>query len=112
MGEGWLLRDGKVLASTERPETFAECVRVLVTLETTTALALPRWCSAHTFGSGAPMDVAFLDWRGDVMALVRLSRKRFAFPRPRARTVLMAPSGSFERWQLQIGDSLEFRDMA
>jgi uncharacterized membrane protein (UPF0127 family) len=34
---------------------------------------------------------------------------RFACPVPKARTVIEARAGSFERWGLRVGDPIEIR---
>jgi Uncharacterized ACR, COG1430 len=112
MREGWLLRDGQVLASMERPDLLAECVHFVLAREVSNVVVAPGWCAAHTLRRSCAMDVAFLDGRSTVMALVRLPRRRIALPRLRAHFVLSAPAGSIERWQLQIGDCVELRDVA
>lgn len=73
-------------------------------------LLLPHCRSVHTLGMRFPIDVAFLDRRGRVVALVapmrrwRLGRTRF-----RAAQVLEAEAGAFERWNVAVGDVLEVR---
>jgi uncharacterized membrane protein (UPF0127 family) len=53
------------------------------------------------------IDVAFLDRQMCVVDVVSLAPWRMALPRLRARMVLEAQAGAFERWGLRIGDELE-----
>ncbi|MCI0586076.1 MAG: DUF192 domain-containing protein [Planctomycetes bacterium] len=65
--------------------------------------------SFHSFGARAPVDVAFLDARLRVVALVRSHRpRRPALPPPGATSVLVAREGSFSAGRLEVGDLLEW----
>lgn len=74
------------------------------------ALLLPHCRSVHTLGMRFPIDVAFLDAEGRVVGLVApMPRWRVGRARWRARRVLEAEAGAFDRWQLVVGDVLEIR---
>ena len=67
-----------------------------------------RWI--HTFGLRFALDVAYLDEDGVVLKMVRMSRYRLGAPVWKARTVIEAQAGAFERWGLHVGDVVEVRD--
>ena len=74
------------------------------------ALLLPRCRSVHTMGMRFAIDVAFLDRSGCVVDVVAPMRPwRLGHLRLRARQVLEAEAGAFERWRLAAGDVLEVR---
>jgi uncharacterized membrane protein (UPF0127 family) len=110
MQTGWLLRDGEVLAGADLAEGFWDRNRGLIGRSTFDgALILPRTRAVHSFAMRFPLDVAFLDADLVVLATVRLPEWRLALPRRRARSVLESSAGSFDRWGLRLGDTLEFR---
>jgi uncharacterized membrane protein (UPF0127 family) len=45
-----------------------------------------------------------------VVDVISLDPWRVCLPRWRARTVLQAEAGAFERWGLRVGDTLELPD--
>lgn len=105
----WLVRDGQVLASLEIAASRAERRRGLLGRTSFEgALALRPVRSVHSIGMRFPLDVAFLDADGVVVDLVRLPPRRITRPRWRARSVIEATAGSFERWGLAEGDQLDF----
>jgi len=107
----WLLRDGVVLANAEVAVTSAERMRGLLGRSSFEgAFILPRTRAVHSFAMRLAIDVAFLDQRMCVIDVVRLAPWRMTLPRRRARTVLEAEAGAFERWGLRVGDTLELHD--
>ena len=66
-----------------------------------------RW--VHSCGAPFPLDVAYLDVDGTVIKVQHLARWRVAQPVPRARAVVEARAGSFERWGVAPGGRLEVR---
>ena len=60
--------------------------------------------AVHTFGMRFDLDVAYLAGDGVVLDVVRMRRNRLGRPRWRARSVLEAEAGAFERWGLGVGD--------
>jgi len=107
----WLLRDGTVLANAEIAGTYAERLRGLLGRPGYEgAFILPHTRSVHTLGMRFAIDVAFLDRQLCVVDTVSLAPWRMSLPRWRARTVLEAEAGAFERWGLRTGDTLELDD--
>jgi uncharacterized membrane protein (UPF0127 family) len=70
------------------------------------ALLLRPASSVHTLGMRFPIDVAFCDRHLRVLDVVTLGRHRLALPRLRARAVIEASEGAFERWALHRGSQL------
>jgi uncharacterized membrane protein (UPF0127 family) len=107
----WLLRDGNVLASLEVAEGSRSRARGLLGRDGFEgALLLKPAMSVHTIGMRFPVDVAYCDRDLNVLAVVHAMRPwRVAVPRVRARVVIEAEAGSFERWRLAVGDSLEIQ---
>jgi len=107
----WLLRDGEVLANAELAGTFSQRVRGLLGRQGYEgALILPRTRSVHSLGMRFTLDVAFLDRQLCVVDVIGLVPWRVSLPRWRARMVLEAEAGAFERWGLRVGDKLELLD--
>lgn len=111
MRAGWLIRDGEVLASAEFADRYWDRTRGLIgRRDFEGAMVLPRTRSVHTAFVPFAIDVAFLDGDFAVISIIRMTRWKISLPRSRGRNVLEAPSGSFERWRLHVGDRLEFCD--
>jgi uncharacterized membrane protein (UPF0127 family) len=71
------------------------------------ALLLTPARSVHTVGMRFDLDVAYLSRDGVVLEVARMVRNRVGRPRWRARAVLEAEAGGFERWGLGVGDVVE-----
>ncbi|MCM1944213.1 DUF192 domain-containing protein [Streptomyces sp. G2] len=67
------------------------------------AMLLTPANSVHTFGMRFPIDVAYLDRRLRVLAVVTMRPGRLGLPRPRARHVLEAEAGAMTGWGLRPG---------
>ncbi|CAL9517388.1 DUF192 domain-containing protein [Streptomyces sp. enrichment culture] len=68
------------------------------------AMLLTPCGSVHTFRMRFAIDVAYLDRRLRVIAVVPGMRPgRLGLPRPRARHVLEAEAGALERWGVRPG---------
>ncbi|HLI74665.1 MAG TPA: DUF192 domain-containing protein [Acidimicrobiales bacterium] len=107
----WLLRDGSVLATTVVADSYGTRIRGLLGRSGFDgALLLPRTRAVHSLGMRFALDVAFLDRDLKVLSVVVLEPWRVTLPRPRARCVLEAEAGAFERWELRPGDELELHD--
>lgn len=107
----WLLRDGEVLASLEVADTRPARRRGLLGRDGIEgALLLVPARSVHTFGMRFPIDVAWCDPDLTVVRTATVRPNRLPRPSLRARSVLEAEAGSFQRWGLQVGDQLERRD--
>jgi hypothetical protein len=106
----WLLRDGEVLAALEVADTRRTRRRGLLGRDGIDgALLLRPARSVHTIGMRFAIDVAFCDRDLVVVAVCAMGRHRLGRPRMRARCVLEAEQGAFERWSLRPGDRLEIK---
>jgi uncharacterized protein len=106
----WLLREGQVLASLEVADTRPARRRGLLGRDGIEgALLLRPARSVHTFGMRFPLDVAWCDRNLHVLRIARMDRYRVSRPVLRARAVIEAEAGCFERWGLAPGDQLELR---
>jgi uncharacterized membrane protein (UPF0127 family) len=107
----WLLREGEVLAALEIARGRAARGRGLLGREGIDgALLLPRTRSVHTMWMRFPIDVAFCDGDMRVLDTLFLRPNRVSRPRLRARCVIEAEAGAFDRWRLAPGDELEVRE--
>ncbi len=104
----WLLRGDEVLASVEVVDTLGGRARQLLGRRSCDGAFLARNARvAHTLGVPFTLDVAYLDDSLVVVVTVTMHPYRLGLPRLRARHVLEAPAGAFERWKLRPGDQLE-----
>ena len=106
----WLTRGGEVLATLEMSGSGlhrlsggagrgpADC-----------ALLLAPPLMLHTIAKPFGVEAAFCDHDLQVIAILWLGPWRVARPRLRARHVVLARAGAFERWRLAIGDRLEIK---
>ena len=108
--EAWLLRDGEVLAALEVADSFASRLRGLLGRDGIEGAMLFRPAkSVHTIGMRFPIDVAFCSSDMVVLDIRTMSPQRVGAPRLRARCVIEAEAGAFERWRLRPGDQLEVK---
>ena len=106
----WLLREGEVLATLEVAGSLRDRVKGLMGRDHYEgALLLRPAHSVHTVGMRFPIDVAFVDGEGRVVATVTMARHRPGRPRFAARLVVEAEAGAFERWGLRVGDVIEVK---
>jgi len=74
------------------------------------ALLIDPARSIHTIGMRFPIDVAYCRRVGDELEVLdtrSMQRWRVGLPRLRARCVIEAEVGAFERWGLAQGDVLQ-----
>lgn len=110
-GQGWLLRDGQVLASVEVARGRVAKARGLLGRRSLDgAMLIHGVRSVHSIRMAFELDVAFLDADMTVIRTMRLHRNRVTLPVWRARAVLEAEAGAFGRWELGVGDVVELRD--
>ncbi|MGH9010052.1 MAG: DUF192 domain-containing protein, partial [Acidimicrobiia bacterium] len=64
----------------------------------------------HTLGMRFPIDVAFCDREGVVLRTVTVPPWRVTRVVWRSGFVVEAPAGSFERWHLRTGDTIEVKE--
>jgi uncharacterized protein len=106
----WLLREAEVLASLEvASSAFARGRGLMGRDHLAGALLLRPAMSIHTVGMRFDLDVAFCDADLVVLEVLRMRRWRLGLPRMRARSVIEAEAGAFERWRLRPGDRLEVK---
>jgi uncharacterized membrane protein (UPF0127 family) len=109
----WLVRDGDVLASAEVALRARERIVGLLGRDRaamTGALVLRPCRQVHTLGMRFPIDVAFCDREGVVLRTVTVPPWRVTRVVWRAGFVVEAAAGSFERWQLRPGDTIEVKE--
>jgi uncharacterized membrane protein (UPF0127 family) len=108
---GWLLRDGEVLASVELADGLRARLRGLLGRDAVDgALLLQPAKSVHTIGMRFPIDVAFCDRDLTVLdTCTPLRPNRVCRVRWKARCVIEAEAGAFERWRLRPGDHLKLK---
>ena len=110
-GECWLVNAGHVLASAERADDARSRARGLLgRTGIEGALVLSKCRSVHTIGMKFAIDVAYLDAEGVVLKVSKMRRHRVGVPVWKAKTVVEAEAGAFERWGLHVGDQLELRE--
>ena len=107
----WLVRDGEVLASLVVADSYASRAKGLLGKESLEgALLITRTASVHTIGMRIRIDIAFLDAKGEVGAVLQdVAPWRITRRRRSACAVLEAEAGAFARWNLAKGDFLEFK---
>jgi len=107
----WLVRHGEVLCTLEVPAGIAGRARGLLGRDGIDgAILLRPTRSVHTLGMRFPIDVAFCDKGFIVLDTVCMAPNRVGRPRLRARSVIEAEAGAFERWRLVPGDQLEIEE--
>jgi uncharacterized membrane protein (UPF0127 family) len=107
----WLVSNGTVLASAERADSHQERRRGLLGregIDGAMVFGSTRW--VHTFGMRFAIDVAHVDESGTVLRVTRLAPHRLGTPVWKARSVVEAQAGAFERWGLRVGDVVELRE--
>ena len=107
----WLVRDGDVLASAEVARRMWERTQGLLGRDAVTGALVLRPCrQVHTLGMRFPIDVAFCDREGVVLRTVTLSPWRVTRVVWRSGFVVEAAAGSFDRWHLRAGDTVEVKE--
>ena len=106
----WLVAEDRVLATLDVADSWRSRLKgALGRPELDGALLIKPALSVHTIGLGFGIDVAYCDADMVILDIVTMVPNRVGLPRPRARQVIEAPKGSFERWGVGVGDQLERR---
>ena len=106
----WLVRDDDVLAVAEVAASRRQRTRGLMgRVDLEGALVLRPCRQVHTFGVRFPIDVAFCDRSGVVLHLSCLAPRRMSRLVWRSAFAIEARAGSFERWNLRLGDVVEIK---
>jgi uncharacterized protein len=110
----WLVREGgDVLASAEVARRVRERTQGLLGRDQESmagALVLRPCRQVHTLGMRFPIDVAFCDREGVVLRTLTVPPWRVTRVVWRSGFVVEAAAGSFERWHLQEGDTIEVKE--
>lgn len=107
----WLMRSGDVLASADVADSAHSRRKGLIgrtSIDNPMVITECKWI--HTIGVKVPLDVAYLDASGMVIKTERVKPLRISAPVSRCKTVVEAGAGSFERWNLKVGDVIEVRN--
>ena len=106
----WLVADDKVLATLDIADTWKTRLKGVLGCERFEGALLTKPAfSVHSIGLKTELDVAYCDANLRVLDIVTMVPNRMGMPRVRARQVIEAPKGSFERWGIRAGDQLEVR---
>ena len=106
----WLVHEARVIASLEIAETRrARRAGLLGRDGVDGALLLRPARSVHTIRMRFPIDVAHLDDEMQVLSITEMQPGRLGRWSPRAAAVLEAEAGSFRRWGIEPGMTLEIR---
>lgn len=107
----WLVSGDRVLASLEVADGRRARARGLLGRDGVRgALWLPRTRSIHTCGMRFPIDAAFCDAEGEVIAVLTMKPWRLSRARLRARSVVESEAGMMEVWGVKVGTRLEIQD--
>lgn len=103
-----LLVDGDPVARIEVANTFWRRFRgLMLRRHLPEGLLLEPESSVHGMWMLKDLDIAFLDARGEVLAVAVLRPWRVSQRVPETRKVLEAPAGNFTRWGLEVGSHVE-----
>ena len=106
----WLLLDDKVLASLDIADSPRGRERGLLGSDGIDgALLLRPDRAVHTLGMRYAIDVAFFDGVLTVLRNTRMAPHRIGRPCVKARSVIEAEAGAFERWGVVPGIQLAVR---
>ena len=106
----WLMVGDRVVASLEIASSRRERRKGLCGRDGIEgALLLERTRSVHSFGMRFPIDVAHCDAEMRVLRMTTMPPNRVGRFVPRARDVIEAEAGSFQRWGVEPGVELEIR---
>lgn len=104
------MRDDEVLASLDVADSFGSRLRGLLGRDGLDgAYLIKPAMSVHTLGMRFAIDVAYCDGNLQVLETTTMRPHRVGLLRPRARCVIEAQAGAFERWHLRPGDRLEVK---
>ncbi len=107
----WLVSEGRVLATIETATSVGARTKGLLGRDGVEgAILLAPARSVHSLRMRFPIDVAFVDRDGQVLHVCTLRPNRFSRVVWKARSVVEAEAGSFERWGLTVGDVVDIRE--
>jgi uncharacterized membrane protein (UPF0127 family) len=106
----WLVSKGHVLAAGVRAVTRVQRRRGLMgvaVIEQPLVLEPCNW--VHTIGMKATIDVAYVASNNIVIQTATMKPWRVGPRIPTSAFIIEAAGGSFERWNLRVGDEVEVR---
>jgi uncharacterized membrane protein (UPF0127 family) len=106
----WLVRGEEVLATVEVPGVRGRMKGLRGRDGIEGGLVLRPCRQVHTLGMCFSVDVAFCGREGEVLRRATLPPWRVSCLVWRARFVVEAQAGAFDRWNLRPGDRLEVRE--
>ena len=105
-----LMLDGGLVAEVEEARSLAERSRGLLGREGVgTGLVLRPASSVHTLGMRFPIDVAYVDRSGKVLAVITMPPGRMGLPRLRSKWILETEAGKCANWGIAPGRVLSLR---
>lgn len=106
----WLVSQGRVVASAGRATSRTDRRRGLIGMPAIPEPLLLDPCSwVHTMGMKTAIDVAYVDPEGIVLRIDTMKPWRVGPLTRKAQFVIEASTGSFERWNVRVGDTIEVR---
>src|ERR1700680_2457821 len=106
----WLVRGEDVLSAAEVAPSRRRRARGLMGRDDLEGALVLRPCrQVHSFGMHFPIDVAFCDRYGFVLHLAELRPGRVSRFVLHSYFAIEATAGSFDRWQIHLGDVVEVR---
>lgn len=106
----WLVRGDDVLATLDVADSFGSRLKGLLGRDGIDgAFLIKPAMSVHTIGMKFAIDVAFCNADLKVLEAITMPPHRMSILRPKARCVIEAEAGAFERWGLRVGDELEIK---
>ena len=105
-----LMLDGGLVAEVEQARSLAERSRGLLGRDgISTGLVLRPASSVHTLGMRFPIDVAYVDKSGKVLAVITMPPGRMGRPRLRSKWILETAAGQCATWGIAPGRVLSLR---
>jgi len=106
----WLVSEGRVLAAAQLATSRADLRRGLLGVTSVDEPLVLMPCSwVHTIGMKATIDVAYVASNNIVIQTATMKPWRVGARIPATALIIEAAAGSFERWNLRVGDEVEVR---
>lgn len=107
---GWIVCDTRVVSSVNVAETHRDKrIGLKAYSDASVPLVIEKCRWVHTFGMKFPIDVAYLDTAGVIVAIRTMKPNRLGRPVRSAACVVETEPGAFRRWGLGVGAAIEIR---
>lgn len=107
---GWIVCDTRVVSSVNIADTrHDKRIGMKAYPDASVPLVIEQCRWVHTFGMKFPIDVAYLDATGCIVAVRSMRPNRLGRPVRSATCVVEAEPGAFRRWGLPEGTTVEIR---